>query len=110
MCIFKCIWNTVKSQIEAAVSIDFFEVKNIEKASIQGRLLIKFPTAVNCLLKLAKLCTFSPNLRPTAVSIQGWLLFQFSSGLKGCGYYSRAVSIRGRFLIETLRYVCNMYS
>ena len=41
---------------------------------------------------------------PTAVSIQGRLLFQFSSGLKGCGYYSRAVSIWGRLLLETLRY------
>ena len=92
--------NTVKSQLETTVSIDFFEFKNIEKASIQGRLLIKFPTTVNSLLKLAKLCTFTPNMCPTAVSIQ---VFQFSSGLKGCGYYSRAVSIRGRFLIETLR-------
>ena len=41
----------------------------------------------------------------TAVSIQGRLLFQFSFSVKGCGYYSRAVSIRGRFLIETLRYL-----
>ena len=63
---------------------------------------IKIP---KCFQKVAKLCTFTPNMSSSAVSIQGRFLFQFATVLKACGYYSRAVSIWGRFLIETLRYV-----
>ena len=34
--------HTVKSQLQTAVFIDYFDTKNIQKASIQGRLLIEF--------------------------------------------------------------------
>ena len=41
----------------------------------------------------------------TAVTNQGRFLFQFRHLSKWRGYYLRAVSNRGRFVLETLRYV-----
>ena len=64
--------NTVKSQIQTAVSIDYFGLQNLKCASNQGRLLFKFSKKY---LKMGNNCIFS-------------LLKWFS-----CGYNSRAVSI-----------------
>ena len=97
--------NTVKSQIQTAVSIDFFQIKDSQNASIWGRLLKNWPILTKIGQNWSKLPQ-KPLFWPVAaVTIQGRFLFQFHKWCKTCGYYLRAVSIQGRFVLETLRYV-----
>ena len=96
-----CLIHT-KSQLETAVSINYSKIQNVENASILGRLLLKFRKISQ---KVGEICNFAPNISNSAVCIQGRFVFQFAMTWEYCGYYSRAVSILGWFLIETLRYI-----